>query len=55
MMTSRRDWKPRPRLYGVGTALPPHQAGQATVKRFMASLAEATLQGRRRAGRAPDG
>ena len=37
------------RLYGLGTALPPHQAGQATVKRFMASLAEATLQGRRRA------
>lgn len=37
------------RLYGLGTALPPHQAGQAEVKRFMASLAGATLTGRRRA------
>ena len=29
--------------------MPPHQAGQTTVKRFMASLAGATLKGRRRA------
>ena len=37
------------RLYGLGTALPPHKAGQPEVRRFMASLAEATLKGRRRA------
>jgi len=37
------------RLYGLGTALPPHRAGQAQVRRFMASLAEASLTGRRRA------
>jgi len=43
--TVRRD----ARLYGMGTALPPHQAGQLEVKRFMASLAGATLTGRRRA------
>lgn len=36
------------RLYGLGTALPPHQAGQPQVRRFMSSLAEATLTGRRR-------
>ena len=37
------------RLYGLGTSVPPHQAEQPKVKRFMASLAEATLKGRRRA------
>lgn len=41
--------RPRARLYGLGTALPPHQAGQAQVRRFMSSLAEASLTGRRRA------
>ncbi|MEI8190846.1 MAG: type III polyketide synthase [candidate division NC10 bacterium] len=49
MSASHRRWKARARLYGLGTALPPHQAGQPAVKRFMASLAEATLKGRRRA------
>ena len=44
-----RRRKARARLCGLGTALPPHQAGQPVVKRFMASLAEATLKGRRRA------
>ncbi|MFA6029677.1 MAG: type III polyketide synthase [Elusimicrobiota bacterium] len=44
-----RGRKSRARLYGLGTALPPNQAGQPVVKRFMASLAEATLEGRRRA------
>ena len=37
------------RLYGLGTSVPPHQAEQPKVKLFMASLAEATLKGRRRA------
>lgn len=50
MKTSQRRVKAAARLYGLGTALPPHQAGQPEVKRFMASLAEATLTGRRRAG-----
>ena len=49
MRASLRRGKARARLFGLGTALPPHQAGQPAVKRFMASLAEATLQGRRRA------
>lgn len=39
----------RARLYGLGTALPPHRLGQPAAKRFMSSLAEATLKGRRRA------
>lgn len=42
--------KARARLYGLGTALPPHQLSQPAAKRFMASIAEATLEGRRRAG-----
>lgn len=37
------------RLYGLGTALPPHRVGQPAAKRFMDSLAGATLTGRRRA------
>ena len=48
MSLSRARRKARARLYGIGTALPPHQAGQGVVKRFMSSLAEATLKGRRR-------
>ncbi|MCX5795977.1 MAG: type III polyketide synthase [Elusimicrobia bacterium] len=48
-MSDSRAAPRRARLYGLGTALPPHQAGQPVVKRFMASLAAATLKGRRRA------
>ncbi|MDD5303104.1 MAG: type III polyketide synthase [Elusimicrobia bacterium] len=49
MSATPRRGKARARLYGLGTALPPHEAGQPAVKRFMASLAGATLKGRRRA------
>jgi len=49
MRASHRSGAAKARLYGLGTALPPHQAGQPAVQRFMASLAEATLTGRRRA------
>ncbi|MEK7384732.1 MAG: type III polyketide synthase [Elusimicrobiota bacterium] len=49
MRASHRRGEAKARLYGLATALPPYQAGQPAVKRFMASLAEATLKGRRRA------
>ncbi|HBL17661.1 MAG TPA: type III polyketide synthase [Elusimicrobia bacterium] len=49
MSASRRRGAAKARLYGLGTALPPHQASQPALKRFMASLTEATLTGRRRA------
>lgn len=49
MRAPHRRGAAKARLYGLGTALPPHQAGQPALKRFMASLAEATLTGRRRA------
>ncbi|MEK7858606.1 MAG: type III polyketide synthase [Elusimicrobiota bacterium] len=49
MRASHRGREVKARLYGLGTALPPHKAGQPEVRRFMASLAEATLKGRRRA------
>ena len=48
MRASQRRRKVRARLYGLGTALPPHSSGQPAVKSFMSSLAAATLKGRRR-------
>src|ERR1700674_5170785 len=39
------------RLYGLGTALPPHRASQDKVRGFMARLLSATLNGRSAARR----